>query len=80
MLLRWPEWAHLRDHADNEALLFDAVRLDGIGILKNLACIQYQRLKTNCRYAPAQQQEQAHQSRSASAEEPPSPCPPESWP
>ena len=41
MLLRWPEWAHLRDHADNEALLFDAVRLDGIGILKNLACIQY---------------------------------------
>ena len=70
--------AHLRNHADDEAFLLNAVRLDSVGILQNLACIQHQRPQPKCHYAFAQQQEQAHQSRSASAEEPPNPYPPES--
>lgn len=46
--------ADLGDHADNEALLLNAVRLDGVGILKDLACSRDQHLQTQCYRAFAQ--------------------------
>lgn len=36
--LAWGLYANLLRHAHDEALLFNFVRLDGVVILKNLAC------------------------------------------
>lgn len=34
----WADYANLLRHAHDKALLFDFVRLDGVVILKDLAC------------------------------------------